>query len=77
MSERQQAMRAKIMYYAKAIVGGAALVAGAVVGTLAPHSWPWDVAEAAIVLAGVLGIARVTNVDPDQPASAPAEAPAP
>jgi len=52
---------AKIKYYAKAVVGGAALVAGAVVGVTGLPTWVKSAAEVVIVLGGVLGVAGVTN----------------
>lgn len=45
-----------ILGKSKAIIGGAAITADALVGSLAPHSWPWVTAEVLIAVAGALGI---------------------
>lgn len=58
----------KVKQYAKAVLGGAALVAGAVVGLSSIPTWAKTAAAVVIVVAGVFGIVVPTNAPLDKPA---------
>lgn len=62
----------KVKQYAKAVLGGAALVAGAVVGLSGLPTWVKSTAAVVIVVAGVLGIVKPTNAPLDKPVAPPA-----